>query len=108
MYIIKSIYISNDLQMTNVAVFDPEVTLDEELMLKLDELIKMPEHRGRHDDVLRFKCRKAAQENRALLLPIMYQYPFHIKRIARKFLLIQKIRRSMQHLLKGQESNRSS
>ena len=84
MYIIKSIYISNDLQMINVAVFDPEITLEEELMLKLEELIKVQasDIPDRSDDaVLLFKCRKAAQENRSVLLPILYQYPFHIKRI---------------------------
>ena len=80
MYIIKSIYISNDLQMIHVAVLDPEITLEEELMLKLEELAKVPD---RSDDnaVLNLKCKKAAQENRSVLLPILYQYPFHIKRI---------------------------
>ena len=76
LYIIKRIFISNDLQAINVAVSDPEAILEEELMLELDELLTVPTENI--NDILTHKCRKAAQDNRSNLEPIVCHFPFHI------------------------------
>ena len=100
-YIVKHIFISNDLQNIYIECTDPNLNHEEELMLEPNELDVLP--LSSLSDVIKHRSKKVAQDNCTLLMHTLVYYPFHIRRVARKHLLLRKIRKTIRHFLKGHE-----
>ena len=101
-YIVKQIFISNDLQNIYIECTQADPThLEEELMLEPEEVELVPE--TNLSDVLKHRSKRAAQENCQILMPSLAGYPFHIKRIVRKHLLIRKLRKTVRQFLKSHD-----
>lgn len=100
-YIVKHIFISNDLQNTYIQCTDPNLNHEEELMLEPDELDVLP--LSSLSDVVKHRSKKVAQDNCTILMHSLAFYPFHIKRVVRKHLLLRKIRKTIRYFLTGHE-----
>ncbi len=106
-YVIKHVFISNDLLKTDVMVVDAARSVrdsnpyNEVTMLALDEITAIKTTDAPED--IQDLAKSIATESQLELFPEISQYSSHVKKSVRKFMLISKLRKSIRFFLCGLE-----
>lgn len=107
-FIIRHVYVSNDLLKNYVMVVDvsnPDNDsgsyIDEEIMLNLDEIIPMES--WQLSDRLTNISKNVATDSYSELFGEIRHYPMHVKKVVRRHSLISAMRRAIQFFLLGHE-----
>lgn len=107
-FIIKHIFISRDLLKCNVMVIDTtaiqdnharRLSIDEEFILNLDEVIAMPNWRVSEE--IQTVAKLTASDSFSEIFCSIPRYPTHLKKAIRKFTLVSKIRKTINYFLTG-------
>lgn len=107
-YIIRHVYISNDLLKYYVMVVDVSNSdndngsyIDEEIMLNLDEITVMDN--WQLSERLTNISKNVATDSFSELLGEICHYPMHVKKVIRRHALVSAMRRNIQFFLLGHE-----